>query len=101
MQVEARRASRLDPALRPDGDRPRSRAQAGDVREQPRIDLLTAEPAARRREQEARRGARRQPRLDQVLALGNEGGLALAVLALVQLADQLQLFVLRAFDHRL
>ena len=37
--------------------------------------------------------------LDQVLALGDEGALALAMLALAQLADQLQLLVLGAFDH--
>src|SRR4029077_13170294 len=51
-------------------------------------------------EQEARLGTGRQPCLDQVLALGREQPLALAVLALAQLANQFQLLVLGAGDHR-
>ena len=57
-------------------------------------------PAPAAVEHEARLGAGGQPGLEQVLALGREQPLALAVLALAQLADQLQLLVLGACDHR-
>src|SRR4029077_19946850 len=57
------------------------------------------EAAAGGAEQEARLGAYGKAGLDQVLALGCEQPLALAVLALAQLADQLQLFVLGAGNH--
>ena len=73
----------------------------GDRGQQLRLDLLAAESGAGGGQHEARLGTGRQPGLEQVLALGREQPLALAVLALAQLADQLQLLVLGAGDHRL
>ena len=67
-----RRASR--PALRPDRDRPRARAERGDRGQQLRLDLLAAEPAAGGAQHEARLGAGGEPGLEQVLALGRRTG---------------------------
>ena len=70
--------------------------------EQLRLDLRPAE--ARARLQSAARPARARPprRRHQVLALAHEQILALAVLALLELADQLQPLVVGAGDcHRL
>ena len=100
VQVDAGRAGPLGPAQRPDRDHPRARAERRDLGQQLRLDLLAAEAAAGGGEHEARLGAGRQAGLDQVLALAREQALALAVLALAQLADQLQLLVLGAGDHR-
>jgi hypothetical protein len=44
-------------------------------------------------------GTSRQPSLNQILALSHEQALALAMLALAQLADQLQLLVVGAGNH--
>ena len=103
VQVEAGRRRRRRPsaAARPRSPaspsrapRPRPAAPARPPRRP------SAGSPAPRLEQEARLGAGGQPGLDQVLALGREQPLALAVLALAQLADQLQLLVLGAGDHR-
>ncbi len=99
VQVETGGLDPLRPALRPDRDRPRSRTQRGDLRQQLGVDLLATEPTAGGGEHEARLDACAEPGLDQVLALGDEQPLALAVLALAQLADQLQLLVVGALDH--
>ena len=101
VQVEAGRARGVGPAQRPDGDRPRAGAERGGVGQQLRLDLLAAEPGAGGGEDEARLCPGRQPGLEQVLALAGEQALALAVLALAQLAHQLQLLVVRALDHLL
>src|SRR5680860_451212 len=93
VQVAAGRLHRVRPGPRPDG------APAGDLGQQLRLDLLAGEAAARGAEPEARLDTRGQPRLDQVLALGREQALALAMPAIAQLADQLQLLVVGAGNH--
>ena len=58
-----------------------------------------AEPGAGGAQQQPRLGAGGEAGGEQVLALGHEQALALAVLALPQLADQFQLLVVGAGDH--
>src|SRR6187551_1664354 len=99
MQVNAGWPYRSGPDLRPNGDHPRARAKRRDLRQQLRLDFLAADLATGEAEQDAGLGASGQPRLDQVLALGREQSLALALLALAQLADQFQLLVVGAGNH--
>ena len=90
----------LHHALRPNGDRARAGTERGDARQQLRLHLLAAQAAAGGAQQEARLATGREPGVDQILALGREQSLPLAILALAQPADQLQLLVLGAGDHR-
>ena len=64
------------------------------------LDLLPVDTGARRDQDKARLPRRGEARREQVLALADEQALALAVLALGKLADQLQLLVLGAGDDR-
>ena len=100
VQVEAGRAPGLRPTLRPDRNRPRAGAEGRSPSEQLGIDLLAAEAAAGCGQQQTWLDSRGEAGLEQILALGDECALALAVLALVQLAHQLQLLVVGALDHR-
>jgi hypothetical protein len=101
LQVEGRRLRPLCPLQGPHRDHPRPRAKGRDVGQQRRLHLFASEVGSRRDQHEPRLRPRRETRLEQILALGREGVLALAVLAVPQLADQLQLLVLGAFDHRM
>ena len=87
------------PALLPDRDDPGPRSERRDRGEQLRLDLVAPQAAARRAQQQLWLGARGEAGGEQVLALGHEQALALAVLALPQPADQFQLLVLWAGDH--
>src|SRR5439155_19688644 len=90
-------------APRPDGDRPGARAEGRGGGQQLRLDLLAAlrrQLGAGRGQQEARLDPGRQAGGKQVLALGREQLLALAVLALPQLANQFQLGIVVGSDHR-
>jgi hypothetical protein len=84
----------------PGRDHPRARAEGGNVSQKVRLDLLPVEFRARGDQHEAGFSPCSQPRLQQILALGREQPLALAMLALAQLADQFQFLVLAALDHR-
>ncbi len=100
VQIDADRAlDLLRPALAPGGDHPRPRAKARLLGEQLGLDLEPADPRPGGAEQQQRLGAGGDPRLQQVLALGQEQPLALAAAAVAQAADQLQLLVVGACDH--
>src|SRR5262249_10221278 len=99
VQVDAGRLRHGRPAPLPDRDRARARAKRGDRGEQLGVHLVALEPGIRGYEDQARHRARRQAGVEQVLALAREQALALAVLALAQLANQLQLLVMWAFNH--
>src|SRR6266576_693417 len=83
----------------PDRDHARAGAERRNVGEERRDHLFTFEARSGCDQDEPRLRPGGQTRLQQVLALGREQALALAVLAVAQLADQLQLLVLGAFDH--
>ena len=101
VQVEAGRAAGLGPALRPDGDRPRPRAErvetsassSGSTSSPP-----SPAPAAVSRKRGSAPAAR--PASTRSSPSVDEQPLALAMLALAQLAHQFQLLVLGAGDHR-
>ena len=94
----AARSGRLGEALLEDADRPCPRPQRGRVREEPRLDLLTVEPAARRREQVHRPPAGRGGRPHEVLALGHEQPRPRPLAPRGELADLLELGVVGARD---
>ena len=99
VQVDAGRAAAPRPsaAARPRSPGSPSRASRPRRAARARPPRRPAPPAAVSSERGSRAGG--EPRRQQVLALGHEQALALAVLALAQLADQLQLLVLGALDH--
>src|ERR1044072_5028380 len=88
VQVETDGLRGLGPALRPDRDCPRARAQGRDRGEQLRLDLLAAEAAAGGGEKEVGLDAGGQTGLDQILALADGKALALAALALAPPSEQ-------------
>jgi hypothetical protein len=100
VQVEAGGRRALRPLQGPDRDHASARPEHRDVGEQLRLDLLAFEAGPRRDQDEPGLDPRRQSRLEEVLTLGGEQVLTLAMLALAQFADQLQLLVVGALDHR-
>jgi hypothetical protein len=99
VQVDAHRPRRLAPDLGPRRDGPRPGAEGGARGEQIGLDLGALQPRPSGDQREGGLAAGVQACLQQVLALGEEEALALAVLSLRELADQLQLLVVVRGDH--
>ena len=93
VQVDAKSAGAGIPHLSIHADDAGPGAERADRVEERRLDVLAGA------QDELRRRARGRRRVDQILALGDEQPLALAVLALRELADELQLLVVLTGDH--
>jgi hypothetical protein len=85
---------RLGPPLRVDADHARAGAELADLVQERGLDV------AARDEHELRVHPGSVRRVDQILALGDEQAGPLPVLSLLELANQLELFVVGAGDHR-
>src|SRR5687767_8049479 len=96
MEIHAHGPLDARPPLPPHRDRPRPRAQRRGRRERLGVDLLATQPLAGERQQHLRLGTGGDPGLVQVLALGHEQPLAVAVAPLGELSHQLELLVVLA-----